>query len=131
LAKFYIQLKAVQFGLKWKKWLATPLTSVTQTEINRLQAVSEKDRFQHQWILDEKLSHCSKTGINWLVYKEGSGMFCILCRKHDVANVENRSKKFNNEPAVCLKLYDHVLKFSCHLCNDRSQLFCAALLLFV
>ena len=27
-------------------------------------------------------------------------MLCILCRKHDVANLQNKSKKFNSEPAV-------------------------------
>ena len=33
--------------------------SVTQTEMNQLRATSQKDRFQHQWILDKKL--CSYT----------------------------------------------------------------------
>ena len=31
-------------------------------------------------------------------------MFCILCRKHDVSNLQNKSKKFNSEPAVRFKL---------------------------
>lgn len=30
-------------------------------------------------------------------------MFCLLCRKHDVTNLQNKSKKFNTEPAVRFK----------------------------
>lgn len=30
-------------------------------------------------------------------------MFCLLCRKHDAANLQNKSKKFNTEPAVRFK----------------------------
>ena len=71
--------------------------------MNRLRVANQKDRFQHQWILDKQLSYCEKTGFNWLVYEEGSGMFCLLCRKHDVANLQNKSKKFNSEPAVRFK----------------------------
>ena len=78
-------------------------SSVTQTEMNRLRSTSQKDRFQHQWVLDKNLSFCEKTGLNWLVYVEGRGMFCLLCRKHDVTNLQNKSKKFNTEPAVRFK----------------------------
>ena len=71
--------------------------------MNRLRSTSQKYRFQHQWVLDKKLSFCKKTGLNWLVYVEGRGMFCLLCRKHDVTNLQNKSKKFNTEPAVRFK----------------------------
>lgn len=71
--------------------------------MNQLQATSQKDRFQHQWILIKKLSFCEKTGLNWLVHVEGRGMFCLLCKKHDATNLQNKSKKFNTEPAVCFK----------------------------
>jgi len=71
--------------------------------MNRLRSTSQKDRFQHQWVLDKNLSFCEKTGLNWLVYVEGRGMFCLLCRKHDVTNLQNKSKKFNTEPAVRFK----------------------------
>ena len=30
-------------------------------------------------------------------------MFSLLCRKHDVTNLQNKSKKFNTEPAVRFK----------------------------
>lgn len=51
----------------------------------------------------ENMTFCSKTGYNWLLYEEGPGMFCLLCRKHNVANTKNKSKKFNMEPAVRFK----------------------------
>ena len=92
-------------------------SSVTQTEMNRFRATSQKDRFKHQWILDKKLSFCEKTGLNWLVYVEGRGMFCLLCRKHDATNLQNKSKKFNTEPAVRFKrksVEEHIY-FSRHI----------------
>ena len=30
-------------------------------------------------------------------------MFCLLCRKHDTSNNQNKSKKYNVEPAVRFK----------------------------
>ena len=30
-------------------------------------------------------------------------MFCIICRKHDTINPQNKSKKFNTEPSVRFK----------------------------
>lgn len=75
--------------------------SLSSTETSRLK--ESVDRFQHSWITDEKLSHSLATDINWLVYLEGQGMFCILCRKHGTSNSQNKSKKFNLEPAVRFK----------------------------
>lgn len=64
------------------------------------QRMKTKDRFQHQWIFDTTLSYCNKTGYHWLLFQEGEGMFCILCRQHDTVNPQNKSKKFNSEPSV-------------------------------
>ena len=61
------------------------------------------DRFQHQWIMDDDQTYSSNTGVNWLICKEGQGMFCLLCRKHDTSNNQNKSKKYNVEPAVIFK----------------------------
>ena len=38
-------------------------------------------RFKHEWILDGEVGYCEKTGLWWLVYEEGNGMFCLSCRK--------------------------------------------------
>ena len=71
-------------------------------EVTRLNEQSI-DRFQHQWIMDDDQTYSSNTGVNWLICKEGQGMFCLLCRKHDTSNNQNKSKKYNVEPAVRFK----------------------------
>ena len=76
-------------------------SSVSSSEQDRLAKKSD-DRFHHHWINDN-ITFCSKTGYNWLLYEEGQGMFYLLCRKHNVANTKNKSKKFNVEPAVRFK----------------------------
>lgn len=60
-------------------------------------------RFKHEWILDREIGYCEKTGLWWLVYEEGNGMFCLLCRMHDCENPFNHQKKFNQVPAVRFK----------------------------
>ena len=34
----------------------------------------------------------------WPVYVEGEGLFCLLCKRHDMSNPQNKSKVFNKEP---------------------------------
>ena len=75
-------------------------TNISKEETVRIKA---KDKFQHAWIFDGKLTYCDKTGYHWLVYEEGKGMFCILCRKHDTANPQNKTKKFNMDVSVRYK----------------------------
>lgn len=58
------------------------------------------DRFQHAWIMDKKLTFCERTGYHWLIYEEGHGMFCFICRKHNMENARNKCKKFNVDPGV-------------------------------
>ena len=76
--------------------------TLSSMEVTRLNEQSI-DRFQHQWIMDDDQTYFSNTGVNWLIYKEGQGMFCLLCRKHDTSNNQNKSKKYNVEPAVRFK----------------------------
>ncbi|XP_048580041.1 zinc finger protein 862-like [Nematostella vectensis] len=60
--------------------------------------------------MDEKLSLSTATDVNWLIYVEGQGMFCLLCRKHGTSNPQNKSKKYSLDPAVRFKraaLEDH------------------------
>ena len=49
------------------------------------------------------LTYSSNTGVNWLIYQEGQGMFCLFCRKHGTSNSQNKTKKYNLEPAVRFK----------------------------
>ena len=56
-------------------------------------------KFQHSWIQKKSLSFCEKTSVWWAIYSEGEGLFCYLCRKHDMMNTQNKSKIFNeNSP---------------------------------
>ncbi|XP_051873568.1 LOW QUALITY PROTEIN: uncharacterized protein LOC127571324 [Pristis pectinata] len=69
-------------------------------------AVSEArrgDRFVHKWLSDRELTYCERTGVYWLLYEEGQGMFCYLCRRHDTHNKQNKTKVFNGTPAVRYK----------------------------
>lgn len=83
------------------KCKSTKCSGLSSSEQDRLAKRSD-ERFNHHWIND-KITFCSKTGFNWLIYEEGRGMFCYLCRKHNVANTKNKSKKFNVEAAVRFK----------------------------
>lgn len=75
------------------------LSSMKVTRLNE-QSI---DRFQYQWKMEDDLTYSSNTGVNWLIYQEGQGMFCLLCRKHGTSNNQNKSKKYNLEPAVRFK----------------------------
>ena len=35
--------------------------------------------------------------MRWPVCGEGEGLFCLLCKKHDTSNPQNKSKVFNKE----------------------------------
>lgn len=70
-----------------------------------------RDRFVHNWLFDKSLNACTKMGLAWLVYQEGRGMFCYLCKKHNTENQQNKSKVFNATLGVQLKksaLQNHV-----------------------
>ena len=76
--------------------------TLSSMEVTRLNEQSI-DRFQYQWKMEDDLTYSSNTGVNWLIYQEGQGMFCLLCRKHGTLNNQNKSKKYNLEPAVRFK----------------------------
>uniref|UniRef100_UPI00398F731B zinc finger protein 862-like n=1 Tax=Pristiophorus japonicus TaxID=55135 RepID=UPI00398F731B len=61
------------------------------------------DKFVHKWLSDRELTYCERTGVYWLLYEEGQGMFCYLCRRHDTHNKQNKTKVFNGTPAVRYK----------------------------
>lgn len=53
--------------------------------------------------MDDNLTYSGSTGVNWLIYQERKGMFCLLCRKHGTTNYQNKSKKYSLDPAVRFK----------------------------
>ena len=74
---------------------------LTAQEQSRLKP--SHDRFIHSWLFDKGLNVCRKTGLAWLVYQEGKGMFCFLCKKHNTENQQNKFKVFNATPIICFK----------------------------
>nr|XP_033807729.1 zinc finger and BTB domain-containing protein 25 isoform X2 [Geotrypetes seraphini]XP_033807730.1 zinc finger and BTB domain-containing protein 25 isoform X2 [Geotrypetes seraphini]XP_033807731.1 zinc finger and BTB domain-containing protein 25 isoform X2 [Geotrypetes seraphini]XP_033807732.1 zinc finger and BTB domain-containing protein 25 isoform X2 [Geotrypetes seraphini]XP_033807733.1 zinc finger and BTB domain-containing protein 25 isoform X2 [Geotrypetes seraphini]XP_033807734.1 zinc len=67
-------------------------------------------KFAHKWLSDRAVTYCKRTGIYWLVFEEGQGMYCFLCRKHNTYNKQNKQKVFNTTPAIRFKksaLQDH------------------------
>ena len=79
------------------------------------------DRFKHEWLLSKDIAFCHKTGLWWLLYEEGNGMFCLLCRMHDCENPFNKQKKYNQVPAVRYKKSALVGKDG-HSCSRQHQM---------
>ena len=75
---------------------------LSEQEVSRLSSRS-RDKFAHSWLSDKSLSFCQTTGVFWLVYEEGQGMFCFLCKKHNTENKKNKSKAYNATPSVRFK----------------------------
>ncbi|KAK3107222.1 hypothetical protein FSP39_009772 [Pinctada imbricata] len=46
---------------------------------------------------------CEVTEFWWLVYVEGQGMFCLLCKENDEQNMQNKSRVFSKDPSVRFK----------------------------
>ena len=63
---------------------------------------SKKDKFQHEWLFEENV-YCQKTGLRWLVFVEGEGMYCLICKKYKCTNQQNKSDVFNEKPSVRYK----------------------------
>ena len=63
---------------------------------------SKKDKFQHEWLFDTNV-FCEKTGLRWLVFVEGEGMYCLICKKYKSTNQQNKSDIFNETPPVRYK----------------------------
>ena len=40
----------------------------------------------------DNLTYSKSTGVNWLIYQEGHGMFCLLCRKHGTSNSQKKGR---------------------------------------
>ena len=75
---------------------------LSEKEVSRLSSRS-RDKFAHSRLSDKSLSFCQTTGVFWLMYEEGQGMLCFLCKKHNTENKKKKSKAFNATPSVRFK----------------------------
>ena len=53
--------------------------------------MTKDKKFQHKWIFDRDLAYYKKTGIYCLMYIDGKGMFCSLCRLANTVHPTNAS----------------------------------------
>lgn len=70
--------------------------SGTCTEVSKQEQQKQQgkgDKFQRRWLFEETLAFSRETGMWWLVYIEGQGMFCLLCRVHNTKNRFNKDSK--------------------------------------
>ena len=63
---------------------------------------TKKDKFQHEWLF-EPSGFCQKMGLRWLVFVEGEGMYCLICKKYKCMSQQNKSDIFNEKPSVRYK----------------------------
>ena len=68
--------------------------------VNERRQKALQRKFQHVWLEDCSLNFDETTGIWWLLYVDNMGLFCLLCRKHNVDKPSNKSKIFNAAPCV-------------------------------
>ena len=79
----------------------------SREEISRqLEASKDKKKeklFNHGWLCKAEISYCAASGYWWPVFVEGEGVYCILCKKHNVHSTQNKQEKFSSEPSVRFK----------------------------
>ena len=49
------------------------------------------------------MSFCQQSAMIWLVNIEGEGLYCLLCKKHQTSNSQNKDVKFTVKPCVRIK----------------------------
>ena len=61
--------------------------------------MTKDNKFQHKWLFDPDYAFC-KEAEDWnLVYIDGKGMFCTLCRTYNTKQ-KNGLKQWNAVPNV-------------------------------
>ena len=67
--------------------------------------------FNHNLIFKKDLAYNPKVQMWWLVYIEGEGQYCLICKKFDSNNPQNKKEVFSAEPSTSLKkecLEEHI-----------------------
>lgn len=86
-------------------------------------SITSNEKFDHAWLNSKDLSFCRITRLWHFVFVEGQGVYCLLCRKHNIKNPRNRSAVFADEPSKRfrkLALQEH-LKTKCHEAAKYSE----------
>ena len=59
-------------------------------------------KFPHS-MLSRPEAYDPEMGNWWLVFQANEGMVCLLCKKHDTRDAKNKTKYFNEIPAIRFK----------------------------
>ena len=78
-------------------------TDISNEEHNRIKVERNREKLNHSWLGNKSISFCQQTAMFWPVYIEGEGFYCLLCKKHQTANAQNKEVKFTMEPSVRIK----------------------------
>ena len=62
-----------------------------------------KPHRKRNWKKQVAKQQIQQTAMFWTVYIEGEGFYCLLCKKHQTANAQNKEVKFKMEPSVRIK----------------------------
>ena len=76
---------------------------ISKEEHNRIKVGRNREKFHHSWLGNKAMSFCQQTAMFWPVYIEGEGFYCLLCKKHQTSNSQNKDVKFTVEPCVRIK----------------------------
>ena len=67
-------------------------SSVSGVEKDRIKATRKKEMFSHEWLSNKKMSFSENAGVWWLIYVEGEGMYCLLCKKCGARSLQNKTE---------------------------------------
>lgn len=90
--------------------------NITKNEAEKI--AKQTYKFQHSWLNKRAISFCVTTEMWWPVYVEGEGLYCLLCKKHDTSNLQNKSKIFNKEP--CKRFCPEALEDHCRMVQHKN-----------
>ena len=79
-------------------------TDISAEEHERIILQRNREKFNHSWLGYKAISFCQKTSVSWPVHIEGAGFYCLLCKKYQTGNTQNKDMKFTVEPSVRIKL---------------------------
>lgn len=68
---------------------------VSQEERARIKTTKKKQMFNHSLIFNKDLAYSPKVQMWWLVYIEGEGQYCLICKKFDSKNPQNKKEFFS------------------------------------
>ena len=84
---------------------------VSQEERALIKTAKNKQMFNHYLIFKKDLAYNPKVQMWWLVYVEAEGQYCLICKKFDSKNPQNKKEVFPAEPSTRLKkecLEEHI-----------------------